>query len=110
MHLYETRRRTRNKDLWAAIAVFFALLLVFALCFAGMKSRSAAREEALIEEAVRRAAVTCYAVEGRYPESLAYLEAHYGLVLDETRYYIRYEIFASNVMPEISVTERTGRA
>lgn len=31
----------------------------------------------LAEQAVRRAAVSCYAVEGAYPESYEYLKEHY---------------------------------
>lgn len=58
-----------------------------------------------LEEAIRRTAVTCYASEGFYPPSLSYMKERYGLQYDQHRYEIRYEIFASNLMPEITVLE-----
>ncbi len=60
----------------------------------------------MVVEAIRKAAVQCYALEGSYPPDIAYLKAHYGLQFDESRYAYRYEIFASNLMPEIEVHER----
>ena len=59
-----------------------------------------------LEEALRRAAVACYAAEGIYPPDLAYLEKHYGIQVDEKRYAVFYEVFASNLMPDITVLER----
>lgn len=59
-----------------------------------------------LEEALRRAAVACYAAEGIYPPNLAYLEEHYGIQVDEDRYTVFYEVFASNLMPDITVLDR----
>lgn len=36
-----------------------------------------------LKEAVIKGAVQCYSVEGRYPESLSYMEKHYGLEYDK---------------------------
>ena len=59
-----------------------------------------------LEEALRRAAVACYAAEGFYPPNVTYLVQHYGLQYDETAYKVHYEVFASNLMPEITVVEK----
>lgn len=56
-----------------------------------------------LKQALTRSAVHCYAMEGRYPESLSYLRKHYGIEWDETRYTVDYEIFGSNMMPTITV-------
>lgn len=58
-----------------------------------------------LESAIRRAAVTCYATEGIYPPTLSYLEKHYGLQVDTSRYTVYYNAFAENLMPEITVLE-----
>lgn len=58
-----------------------------------------------LEGSLRRSAVACYAAEGIYPPDLAYLEEHYGLQIDESRYTVHYEIFGSNLMPSITVLE-----
>lgn len=56
-----------------------------------------------VNDAVARAAVSCYAIEGAYPQELDYLVEHYGLILNEDKYVVHYGAFASNVMPEIAV-------
>ena len=53
--------------------------------------------------AVLRSAMECYAVEGVYPESLDYLEQHYGLRVNHRDYIVTYEVFASNQPPSIQV-------
>ena len=60
-------------------------------------------------DAVQNAALTCYAVEGAYPDDVEYLRTHYGLAYDQDRYMVRYSAFASNLLPEIYVTEVEGR-
>lgn len=59
-----------------------------------------------LEESLRRTSVACYAAEGRYPPNVGYMEEHYGLLMDRTRYDVFYEIFAENLMPDITVMER----
>ena len=34
-----------------------------------------------------------------------YLEEHYGIQIDESRYTVYYDIFGSNLMPDITVLE-----
>lgn len=62
-----------------------------------------------VVDAVHNAALTCYAVEGAYPDNLEYLRTHYGLAYDQSRYMVSYSAFASNLLPEIYVTEVGGR-
>ena len=62
-----------------------------------------------VTDAVHNAALTCYAVEGAYPNDLEYLRSHYGLAYDQSRYLVTYSAFASNLLPEIYVTEVGGR-
>ncbi|MBQ2785967.1 MAG: hypothetical protein IJF02_05640 [Oscillospiraceae bacterium] len=59
-----------------------------------------------LEDALRRSCVACYAAEGIYPPSLSYLEQHYGVQNDKDRYTVFYEVFADNLMPEITVLEK----
>ena len=61
---------------------------------------------ARLEEALRRGAVSCYARDGVYPPTLEDLLRCSGVLLDETRYAVDYQIFAENLMPEITVLER----
>ena len=61
-----------------------------------------------LEDALRRTTVACYAAEGIYPPTVAYMQERYGLQVDETRYAVFYEIFADNLMPNITVVELTS--
>ena len=88
-------------------------LLVFAVLigggmalFQGVGTVSGEAQTELVRDAVRRAVVTCYAVEGAYPSGVDYLMENYGLVYDEENYFVVYMAFASNIMPEIRVVER----
>ncbi len=56
-----------------------------------------------IEATIKKYAQQCYATEGSYPADLKYLETNYGLILDEDKYFYSYNVFASNIMPDIKV-------
>lgn len=81
------------------------------LFFAGLSDLNAGQSEQgvqQLEEALRRAAVSCYAAEGRYPPEVAYMQTYYGVQIDESRYLVDYRVFAENLMPEITVTGLKG--
>lgn len=59
-----------------------------------------------MQDTISRAVLNCYAIEGSYPSSIDYVERHYGLQIDHDRYDVFYEIFAQNLMPEITVVEK----
>ena len=93
------------------------MLLVFALLCTGaltvldyVDEASEAAQLDMVADAVRNAAITCYAVEGAYPGSLDYLMENYGLAYDESRFFVFYDAFASNVIPEIRVQVKGGKA
>lgn len=84
------------------------LMLVFFLAaFTNMGEGQRDEGRRQLEDAVRRAAVACYASEGIYPPNVAYLEEHYGIQIDRERYAVMYDVFASNLMPDVTVLELT---
>lgn len=87
--------------------VLFAAIALFML-YGLQNAAESSRVESLrsTEDALRRAVVSCYALEGRYPPSVAYLQEQYGLQINADTYIVHYEIFAENIMPEITVLER----
>ena len=95
----------QSSGIMAAVA---AVLLVVWFFTGLYQLRDGQSKEGLeqLERALHRAAVACYAAEGIYPPTLSYLQEHYGLQIDEDRYAVFYEIFAENMMPEITVLER----
>ena len=96
--------RLGKKDL-AAAAVFVALIVGFVALISGLTNTGNDQEAKLVYDAVKNAALTCYAVEGAYPEDLQYLRDHYQLAYNTDRFVVEYDAFASNLLPDISVTE-----
>ena len=94
----------RGRDM-LAIAVFVLFLAAVAAAVGFVTGRGSAKETQIVRDAVRQAAMTCYAVEGSYPDSVTYLRENYGLAYDESRYLVIYDAFASNLMPDIRVLE-----
>lgn len=88
----------------AAVALAVALWFFAALNQLGAGQAEEGRLQ--LETALRRAAVACYAAEGVYPPTLNYLTEHYGVQVDADRYTVFYEVFAENLMPEITVLEK----
>lgn len=60
----------------------------------------------MVYNAVKKAALTCYAVEGAYPSRVDYLEENYGLSYDHELYLVSYNAFASNLFPDVRVIEQ----
>ena len=87
------------------LPALLAVLLVFLSALSNLNGGRHSEGREQLEEAVRRSAVACYAAEGIYPPDLAYLEEHYGLQVDRERYTVVYDVFASNLMPDITVLE-----
>ncbi len=98
---------SKAKSGWFSMAVSGAVfLLILAALFIGTRNLAGgtgAEGQRATQQAIERAAVLCYATEGFYPPSLEYIQQNYGVQIDTARYTVRYETFASNVMPVIQV-------
>lgn len=101
------RRRKRLRVAALSLAVL-AVLLGFVLFSGWVGSTNEAEQAELVRAAVEQALVSCYAAEGRYPQNFAYLEEHYGVFIDHTRYMVSYDIFADNIRPRVRVIRMEG--
>ena len=88
-------------------AACILVLVAFSTALDSLNSGHEAEDLKQLEEALRRGCVACYASEGAYPQDLDYLKEHYGVQVDETRYDVHYDVFAENLMPDITVLVRT---
>lgn len=94
-----------KKSQWLILLMLIVFLLQSNMGINGFSETADAERVESVEEAIRKAAVQCYAIEGSYPP-LDYLMTHYGLVINEAAYYYHYEIIASNIMPVIAVYKK----
>lgn len=89
---------------YVVLTGLFMFVLYFVLAgLAEAGSASDSEGKRIAEESIRRAVINCYASEGLYPPTFAYLVENYGIRIDEKKYVVHYEIFAENIMPEITV-------
>lgn len=89
------------------LCIFGVCMIVFVCITIGIvRGESAYNENTLkmVEENIKKAAMTCYSVEGFYPSSITYLEENYGLVVDTDKVNVFYQTVGSNLFPDIVVT------
>ena len=92
------------------LGMSFIILLLMLFLIGGVlnvQNNSQSENKKVVENAIKRTVIQCYALEGAYPPTIAYLENHYGLTINKTRYIVHYEAFAANIMPSVTVLERT---
>ena len=97
------RRNKRSLHWLPKTLIVGLILLVFLFGLSRLERGSSELQRQQLEDSIRRTCVACYATEGVYPPNLDYLQQHYGLQVDQSRYTVFYEIFAENLMPEITV-------
>lgn len=93
---------------WGIIFSILSSVLIILILFMGFNNtQKAISDDELIRlrDNIMKAAINCYAIEGFYPDDIAYLEENYGLIIDDS-YNIFYEVQGSNMMPSISVNRR----
>lgn len=95
-----------KKSRMILLVAALVLLLASVRVLPGIRADVRRESRAAIREAVLHAAVECYAVEGAYPGSLSYLEEKYGLTINHQDFIVTYEVFASNLLPEVQVLVR----
>ena len=103
------KRKKQLRSTLAAVllpVVAVLVLLFFFSALSNLTSGQAGEEKQQLEDALRRATVACYAAEGVYPPSLAYLQEHYGVQVNERRFIVDYQPIADNLMPDITIMER----
>lgn len=85
------------------LLVGILILIFFLRGIQSVSDTTAAKQQESLETALSRSIAQCYAVEGMYPPSLAYIKQHYGLTYDESKFMIDYRSDGSNLMPEVIV-------
>ena len=104
------KKRYRSRGFWIPTVLGVALFAAVAIwAMYGVREAAAVSDReglAMAERAVRQAAVSAYALDGAYPATYEDLKERSGVSVDETRYAVFYDVFASNLMPEITVVER----
>lgn len=89
-----------------SVVFFVAVVAVFIIGITMIADKNSNDSKDILEEALNRDIVHCYAVEGYYPPSLDYIEEHYGLTYDHDRFLVDYESIGNNIMPTVTIVEK----
>ena len=97
----------KKKMLGLQLFMFMGILVMLYYGFSTADSGLSREDAQRAKEAIQKAALECYSIEGAYPQSLEYLKQHYGLYIQEDAYRIRYHYIGANIMPATDVYPRS---
>lgn len=104
MHLYEKHSGFPWRGLVVTVVAFGLIIALFTSLMGQAGNSADERQTDLLVTAIRNAAVTSYATEGRYPATLEEIVQTYGIVIDHDRFHVSYVVDEmSNLMPSIRV-------
>lgn len=92
-----------------SVLFFVIVMAVFMLGISMLSNSSVRDEKEILTKAINKDVIHCYAVEGFYPPSLAYIEDHYGLTYDHSKYLVDYESIGNNILPNVMIIERNTK-
>jgi hypothetical protein len=95
------------KSYGLGLILFLAILLIMLRGLTSTEEASYSEQARMLNDSIRRAMVTCYAMEGSYPESVQYMVDNYGVRVDESKFTVFYYAFASNIMPDYDVIAKS---
>lgn len=89
-----------------SVILFVVIIVAFILGISYISRTSGKGQKDILTDAINKDIVHCYAIEGYYPPSLSYIEDHYGLTYDRSKYIIDYETIGNNIYPDFTVLEK----
>lgn len=89
-----------------SVILFVVIIMVFIIGISYISQTSRKGQKDILTDAINKDIVHCYAIEGYYPPSLSYIEDHYGLTYDRSKYIIDYEPIGNNIYPDFIVLEK----
>jgi len=95
-------RHVQMRGIIITALAFAVMVLVLVFALSQVDERSEQQQAKALENAIMRATLTCYAVEGRYPATVRYLKENYGVVYNEDKYIVVIDSFG-NMLPDIRV-------
>lgn len=106
---YRGKRTLPFAGIGISFVLFLAVTGIFSRGLDTLSGEAQKQRKVSLENAVWRGITQCYAIEGRYPESLEYLQKEYGLQYDSEEFLVDYQVTGANLMPDVTVIERQAR-
>lgn len=103
---YHDKKEHHFRRLIFSVLLFCGIASCFYSGVGSVSSRTKKEQKKSLEEAIQRGITHCYAVEGRYPQSLEYLKKEYGIQYDSNEFFVDYQIAGANIIPDITIIEK----
>lgn len=100
------KKSSAPRNFLISAGLFALIALLFYHGVVSVSEDTLKRQRESLENALNRSISYCYAVEGKYPESLQYLRENYGITYDTSKFFVDYQITGSNLMPDVTIIER----
>ncbi len=99
------KNKENNRITKVAVQIIIGIAAIVILLIGAERFEALDRQQnlELTKQAIQKATIQCYANEGRYPDSLEYLEKNYNLYIDYDKFNVLYDALASNIIPNINV-------
>lgn len=105
MRLFQENKPNR-KPLIITLLMLTLVISVCVIIFSNTAKSTTREKQQITQNAIERAIVNCYAIEGFYPDNIEYLEENYGILIDHKKYVVLYETVGANVHPYVQVVQR----
>lgn len=103
---YRGKKEHHFRNLILSLVLFCGIAACFYYGVNSVSLRTKEEQKKSLEEAIQRGITQCYAVEGRYPDSLEYLKKEYGIQYDSHDFFVDYQIAGANIAPDITIIEK----
>lgn len=107
---YHGKRRFHLVGILLSMGIVLAGVGAFSYGMDALSEKTRSEQKKSLEQAVWRSITQCYAIEGRYPENLEYLQEEYSLQYDSEQFFVDYQVTGANMLPDVTVIERQGDA
>lgn len=104
-HFFQLYVKKEIKQL-LAVLLFIVFFFLFTSGIAKFSQSTDENQTEMLHLAISRSITHCYATEGHYPESLEYLQEHYGIKYDTDKYFVDYQILGKNIFPDVTIIEK----
>ena len=89
-----------------SVGIFLLFFLLFLSGISKVSSETNEKQTENLRLAITRGIAHYYSIEGHYPESLEYLQKHYGISYNPDEYFIDYQVLGKNIYPELTIIKR----
>jgi len=91
---------------YLSMIVCVLMILVMTWIVAWTHNRNQQHDLEILTQSIQRAIVSEYAITGCYPDDVEAVLDKYGIQIDEKKYSLEYEVFASNQRPNVEIHRR----